>query len=146
MPPHTLRAATSEDAEFLYSVAEVHFRSLVESQGKRWAVQRMREKCMQDASSPSTSIIQVGGADAGFLKFEVEATAVMIDALLLLPEYQGRGVGSLMLDRVLAQARAAALPVRLSVYTANPARAFWEKHGFKVKGEVDQHTQMERET
>ncbi|HET9976871.1 MAG TPA: GNAT family N-acetyltransferase [Burkholderiaceae bacterium] len=146
MPPYTLRRAIADDGAFLYRVSEVNFRGLVEGQGKKWATARMQEKCAQDAGSPSTSIIQIAGEDAGFVKVEVAAVAVLVDALLLLPEHQRRGVGTHVLRSILAQAAAASLPVQLSVYTANPARAFWEKHGFKVKGEVNQHLQMERET
>jgi GNAT superfamily N-acetyltransferase len=146
MLAYTFRAANSEDAGFVYAVAEKNFRGLVEGQGKKWAVARMQEQSAQQASSPSTSIIEIRGADAGFLTVEYAETLVRIDALLLLPEYQRQGVGSHIFGGIMARARAAGLPVHLSVYKANPARAFWDRHRFKVTGEANDHLQMARET
>lgn len=141
---YTLRPVRADDAPFLYRVSETSYRGLVEGQGRRWATALMQEKCAQDAASSATSVIQIGQEDAGFVKVEVTEAAVLIDVLQLLPKYQRRGVGSHVLQGILDQAVAASLPVHLSVYVANPARAFWEKHGFKVTGEVNQHLQMVR--
>jgi ribosomal protein S18 acetylase RimI-like enzyme len=52
-----------------------------------------------------------------------------IDALYVLPAAQRRGVGA----RLLAQAKRGRARLRLSTFQSNePARGFYEKHGFKA--------------
>jgi ribosomal protein S18 acetylase RimI-like enzyme len=139
-----LRPAAPADAAFVYRVAETTVRAHVESAGKKWAAERMRAKCEQDAADAQTRIVVVDGADAGFLKVESRPDEIVIDALLLLPEHQRSGIGSGLLASVLRESAARQVPVRLFVYHANPARSFWERHGFAVIGEDNDHWQMQR--
>jgi len=58
------------------------------------------------------------------------------------PAAQGRGLGARLLG--LAQARAASL--ELQVFQRNqPARAFYERHGFRLVGTTDGAGNEERE-
>ena len=64
--------------------------------------------------------------------------------LFVLPEHQGRGIGSEVLATVLDEARRAGLPVALQVLKSNPrAKAFYERHGFAVAGETETHHTLE---
>ena len=69
---------------------------------------------------------------------------ILIDALLLLPAHQRNGIGSGLLGDVLSESAERQVPVRLFVFHANPARSFWERHGFVVVSEANDHLQMER--
>lgn len=65
-----------------------------------------------------------------------------IDQLHVLPQAQGRGIGSALLT--LAQREDAAL--RLWTFQANaPARAFYERHGFTALKQTDGHANDEHE-
>jgi ribosomal protein S18 acetylase RimI-like enzyme len=50
--------------------------------------------------------------------------------IALLPEYQGQGIGTRLLDGVLAGAQAAHVPVRLHVEAGNPAAGLYRRLGF----------------
>ena len=53
--------------------------------------------------------------------------------LAVLPAFRGRGIGTALLARMLAELRAADLEaVSLSVARSNPARSLYERQGFRV--------------
>ena len=59
--------------------------------------------------------------------------ALHIAELRLLPALQGRGIGTTVVNGVVARAAERSLPVELSVVPANPrARQLYERLGFEV--------------
>jgi ribosomal protein S18 acetylase RimI-like enzyme len=59
-----------------------------------------------------------------------EAAWAVID-LALLPEHRGKGIGTGLLTQILAEAGAAAKPVRMHVERFNPARRLYDRLGFR---------------
>lgn len=139
----TTRPATEDDVVFLTGVVveatfaqgrlpddfdEVDFRAGFGA----WTAEQVRGE--HDGSV--TSVVQVDGADAGRLRVVRRRDLVEIAGLQLLPEHQSHGVGRIVVDSVLEEARAAGVPVELGVEQDNPrARAFWERCGFRYVGE-----------
>jgi ribosomal protein S18 acetylase RimI-like enzyme len=68
----------------------------------------------------------------------------LLGEFYLLPRFHRRGIGSRLMRRMLATADAEGLPVRLQVIKINPAKALYERHGFRVHGETATHFLMER--
>ena len=66
------------------------------------------------------------------MRVDEHPTHMHLDQLFLLPEYQGRGIGSKLVEDVLRVARIKNLPVKLWVLQVNPARRFYEHMGFQV--------------
>ena len=98
---------------------------------ERWAPERLE-------------LIEEAGRRVGCLGCRVLATHVWIDEIQILPESQGRGVGSALLRRLLDDARSRGLPVRLQVLKANHrARELYLRLGFAVSGEAEKHVLME---
>lgn len=59
------------------------------------------------------------------------------------PNFQGRGVGTSIINGVLAEARARGKAVRLQVFKVNErARALYRRLGFRETGETPTHVQM----
>ena len=56
-------------------------------------------------------------------------------SMSLVPAYRGRGIGTALLRRVLAEAEREAEAVSLSVSQSNPARRLYERAGFRAVGE-----------
>ncbi|HSU02127.1 MAG TPA: GNAT family N-acetyltransferase [Nocardioides sp.] len=141
--PVTLRPATESDVAFLTDVVveatmhqgrlpddfdEVDFRAGFGS----WTA----DQVTGDGSGSSISVVEVDGDAAGRLRVVRRDGLVEIAGLQLLPEHQSRGVGRTVVDSVVAEARAAGVPVELGVEKDNPrARAFWERCGFTYVGE-----------
>ena len=82
-------------------------------------------------------LARVDGVSVGFAAWcrPAEPATTKLDKLYVLPEYQGRGVGRRLIDRVEAAARAAAASVLvLNVNKHNAASiATYERCGFAVR-------------
>ncbi len=139
-----MRPSSAADADLIYSINELTLKAHVDAVGRRWATARMRDKCINDAIDPGTRIVQVDGVDCGVFQLEIADDAVWLHAMLLIPEYQRRGIGRQLLARTVREADARGVPVRLLVMRANPARAYYERFGFRVIEEAEQHFAMER--
>jgi GNAT superfamily N-acetyltransferase len=57
-----------------------------------------------------------------------------IRQLQILPEFQGKGIGSKVLQVVKKRALQLQLPITLNVLLKNPARALYLRHGFQIEG------------
>ena len=73
------------------------------------------------------------GAAAAYYRFAPDGERMELDDLYVLPEYRGRGVGTAVLRRCLAQGK----PVYLYVFTGNTrALALYEREGFRKVEDV----------
>lgn len=80
----------------------------------------------------------------GRLYVDRGSDAVLVIDLALLPEHRGRGIGTTLLERVLDEARAAGLPVRVHVEQFNRARRLYDRLGFRVIEDQGVYLLMER--
>lgn len=78
----------------------------------------------------ATRRVRIDGRFAGCVTVYPEADAWVIKHFYLRPEQQGRGVGSEVLRRLLAEADAAGAAVRLSVLVESAANRFYPRFGF----------------
>lgn len=138
-----LRTAIAADAQFIYDVCESAMSAHVQAVGRRWAATKMREKCAQDAASGHVSIVSLEGQDCGVFAIQELEDHTFLDMLYLLPTHQRLGIGTTLLTAVRQRAGERGVPVRLQVMKANPARLFWEKHGFRVYAEDEQAFHMQ---
>lgn len=144
MPPNfALRDATRDNASFVERVFFTTQRWIIESlfgwRGDEFEHRRFREN--HDVGK--AQIVVVDGEDAGWIELAQGDDEIDIKGIYLLPAFQGRGVGRMILKRVIAQGNAEALSVRLSVAKINPARRLYERLGFVIKKESDFKFYME---
>ena len=127
-----LRPAREQDREFLY---ELHCRTMRDVIEKTWGWdeswqlrdfdRRFREYVV--------SIVECNGHAVGGLLLEYKTDSVYIHELQVLPEHQGQGVGTDVVERVIEEAATRGVPVTLSVVPANPrAKQLYERLGFEV--------------
>ena len=65
--------------------------------------------------------------------------------LFILPEYQGRGIGSACMTRIVKDANFAQKPVMLQVLKINTrAIAFYQRMGFVIADDDSSHVLMEK--
>ena len=138
----TLRDATAEDLEFLFSLLRVALGPYVVQTFGSWDDAEQRARFFA-ATDPTTHRVEQGGRPVGCLAVRRLPDEVRLNRVLLLPEWQNRGIGTQLVREVVAQARAAGLPVRLRVFRVNPARRLYERLGFVATGETDTHVLME---
>lgn len=75
-------------------------------------------------------VVTCDGADAGRLYIERCMDELRIIDIALLAQYRGRGIGGLLISRLLAEADQAGLPLRIHVEQNNPAQHLYLRHGF----------------
>ena len=78
-------------------------------------------------------VAEAGGAIQGFAALDADAASIW--ALFVDPAHEGRGLGRLLLDRLIAEARARGLPaLSLETDAATRAESFYRKAGWEVVG------------
>lgn len=85
------------------------------------------------------SVIEQDGQPIGRLcLLRSESDHLLVD-IALLPEHSGQGLGSALLDTILAEAAALGRSVSLRVEHTNPARRLYERKGFRetARHEID---------
>jgi len=92
---------------------------------------------------PLLSIIVVGGERVGIVQIVETPDEISLWKIAILPEYQGRGIGTAIVQSLIARSQAVRKPVRLSVFQANRgARRLYERLGFTAVSETDQDIEM----
>ncbi len=86
------------------------------------------------------------GDSIGTVAIDEAPDHVSLAEFYLLPSFHRKGIGTEVLAKVLSEADAKHLPVRLVVLKWNPALSLYKRHGFVVLGETETHFQMERAT
>jgi GNAT superfamily N-acetyltransferase len=106
----------------------------------------LQQRRFQENFKPEENqIIMLDSQDIGLLSVQQDGTEVFIRSILILPEHQNKGIGSLIILQIIEQAEQQGYPVTLQVLKVNPARQLYEKLGFIIEGETDTHFKMRRE-
>ncbi len=140
-----LRSASSDDLEFLRTVHREAMRPHVERAWGAWDEASQRDRFTRSTDPSTHQVIEVAGAAVGCQWIRRHADSIELVRLYLLPHAQNKGIGTLLVRRLLDEAREAGQPVRLRVLKVNPARDLYRRLGFTVTGETDTHYQMEAE-
>ena len=88
-------------------------------------------------------IILCNDEPCGYCSFEETADGLMLNELVILPEFQNRGIGSRFLREKIDEAKTKKIPVQLQVLKANKAADLYERFGFVKTGETETHFKME---
>jgi ribosomal protein S18 acetylase RimI-like enzyme len=83
-------------------------------------------------------IITADGRSVGWIQEQVDGTRINLGSFYVMPEMQRRGIGTQVLRTLLAHATNQSKAITLAVVKINPARHFYERHGFRITHE-DQH-------
>jgi ribosomal protein S18 acetylase RimI-like enzyme len=138
----TFRPATDDDYEYLSRLNEATMRTYAEQTYGPWDETIVRRIFAERWRPASTRIVVIDGQDAGMLEVLSGEAGVQLANIRVAPEYQGRGIGSRLVAQVLRDAHARGLPVTLRVLKVNPARRLYERLGFVLVGEDEQHYKM----
>jgi ribosomal protein S18 acetylase RimI-like enzyme len=136
-----LRAATPKDAEFLFQLLRATMREYVE-QTWSWDEKWQRAHFQERFDPAKNQIVVLNDRDIGVIAVDRREDEVFLGRIYILPEYQRRGIGTLLIKSVLDGAFQDGLPVRLRVLKVNPAKRLYERLGFTVIEEADTHYVM----
>jgi GNAT superfamily N-acetyltransferase len=138
-----LRPATPADEAFVNRLTRDVMRGYVEA---TWADDAARERYYEQNRFvlATTRIIRCDGVDVGRISLTRGADAWVVDEIHLHPSHQSRGIGAEVLGRILAEADTARVPVELHVLKVNPAKALYDRLGFKACREDGERFYMRR--
>ncbi len=139
-----LRPGTAEDFEFLWRLQREAMRPSVERQFGAWDESFQRELFDSSTDPSAHDIIESGdGRRIGCQWVRSSHDTLELIRLHLLPEIQGRGIGSHLVKRLITRASATGRRVSLQVFRTSPALALYTRLGFRTLGSTESHKIME---
>jgi ribosomal protein S18 acetylase RimI-like enzyme len=130
--PYTLRPATDADYDFLYQLHVAAIRPAVET---TWGWDdAFQQTYFRSRWNPTENqIVMVAGQRVGTLRLVENQDEIFLALIEIHPDYQNRGLGSTIIQDLLAEAHQRSVPVLLHVLKANEdARRLYERLGFKI--------------
>jgi ribosomal protein S18 acetylase RimI-like enzyme len=138
---YRLRAATEEDRAFL---SELNVAALREYVDLTWGWDDADQATRFDRrfDPQAYQVVAVGDRDVGAIQVVRRDREIVLNSIQVLPEFQGRGIGTALICDLQAEARAGDVALSLQVLKVNPAKRLYERLGFVVVGETATHYQM----
>lgn len=138
-----LRPASTADLEEIVEIRAVVMKADLERLG-RYDEHRVRQR-LRDAYQPEhTWAIEVAGALAGCVALRPADDAYWLEHFLLVPELQGKGIGSAVLAGLLERPDREGALTRLNVLQGSAARRLYERYGFVLESEDEVDVYMVR--
>jgi MOSC domain-containing protein YiiM len=130
MEPLRSRPATEEDIPFLLALRQQTMSEHLEASGLQLSEAEHLRRVL--AAFDSASVLLQAGKPVGLLKVVRTGAQWELVQVQLVPELQGRGLGTVLLQSLVAEARSHGAGLRLSVLKSNPAKRLYERLGFAV--------------
>ncbi len=137
----TLRPVCDLDSEFLFAVyastraeelAQVGWNETQREQFLRMQFEAQRQCYQNDYPGAEFQIILVGGGQpVGRFYVHRRVKEIRIMDIALLPEFRRGGIGTALLNEVLAEGARTSRPVSIHVEVFNPALRLYERLGFR---------------
>jgi ribosomal protein S18 acetylase RimI-like enzyme len=138
----SLRPATDADYAWMWALKRATLRGYVEQTWGSWDDPAQERHFRAGFHPGMLSAIVAGGRDVGLLHVERGPTEIFLANIQIQPASQNLGLGSAVVRAVCAEAQVKKIPVRLQVIRVNPARALYERLGFRVVKETATHTHL----
>jgi GNAT superfamily N-acetyltransferase len=141
--PIELRPALDHDFEYC---RRLYFDEM------RWIIEELRlDRTAQETSfrqewnSTQVRIIVLDGSDVGWVQTIRKDDELFVAQMFVDGRFQRKGIGTKVMKRLISEATAFNLAVRLNVVRINPARRLYERLGFRVTHEDDRKFYMKRD-
>ena len=142
---YSLKFATQEDYDFIYNLNKTNMEDYVIETWGNWNEDFQRDFFSRYLQTLEFQIIVIKDKDVGIVAFSRNKTSINIDEIQLLPEYQSRGIGTLILSDIIASAQKAKIEITLRVLKVNYiAQKFYDKLGFEKIGDTETHFLLKR--
>ena len=130
------RKARESDRSFIWSLTCAAYKEMVVAQFGEWNEEYQTHHFEEKWRENQFQVIRENDQDVGAVWKEDQPDYIFIRELLLLPQFQNRGIGTLILQQVIADGNKQQKPVRLKVVKANRAIELYKRLGFRNDGEA----------
>jgi GNAT superfamily N-acetyltransferase len=137
------RLASNADTEFGRNVHHQAYREVSERQFGAWNEAAQDAYFRDDWDAAPHEIVECDGVPVGYVSVEDRSDLVRVRELVLLPEFQNRGIGTALLRQAMAHAEGRGVPVQLGTLHASRAAALYRRLGFREIGRTDTHILFE---
>ena len=137
----SLRIVPAKEADRAFFVATHHaaYRATVE-QMFPWDAAQQDALVGAKFDLPGTQALYQAEQRVGVVGLQGEEGHILLRDFFVLPEFQNRGIGSLVILQVKGRAQRLEQDIRLRTLRANAgAKQFYERHGFRLSGEGPLH-------
>jgi ribosomal protein S18 acetylase RimI-like enzyme len=138
---YSLRPATDSDYDFLYQLKVTCLKEYITATWG-WDETFQKEHFASHFDPQKSQIIMVNGEDVGELSVQDLVDELFLSRILIQPAYQGRGLGTALIQNLQNQAAAKKVPLSLQVLTVNPAYRLYRRLGFQVVERSNTHYLM----
>ena len=138
-----VRPATESDRAFLFALKHATMRDYIVATFGPWDDVMERRHFGPDLNR--IAVISVDGHDVAMIEARIEGDDWYLANIQVAPEWQGRGLGTQIVELVAAVAHARGRALVLRVLKVNRrALRFYERLGLQVTGELPRHWAMRR--
>ena len=127
-----LRAIRPDDRDLFFAMRRSAFREVAEAAFGPWDDVKQRASADRDVAELPFEIIERDGTPVGYQLVERHADHWFLDEIALADGERGRGAGTELVHAIMAAAREAGMPLRLSVLDVNPAQRLYARLGFRI--------------
>lgn len=128
--------AAHSDAETLVQMRIEAMQESLERIG-RFDPQRARERFLSSFAPARCRFVVVGGVRVGFVQTKPADEYILLEHLYVVPEHQGKGIGSAVLESILADADSRSRSVKVGALRDSESNRFYQRHGFLKIDETD---------
>jgi ribosomal protein S18 acetylase RimI-like enzyme len=139
----TTRPALASDTDFARQVHHEAYREVVERQYGPWDEERQDRYFQESWHAAVFAIVLCDNVPCGYLCVEDRPADLHVREIVILPGYQGQGIGSTLLRDVIERARQRDVPVRLGTHHVNRAANLYRRLGFREIGRTETHLLFE---
>lgn len=129
-PAFSLRPPRAEEYEQLYALHRAAMGDYIVRTWGPWDDAQQRGYLDDRYAKGNMLVVEVEGEIAGIFEHEKRGHALFLANIEFLPAYQGRGIGTVLVRGLIADAVTRGLSVELTVLRVNPARRLYERLGF----------------
>lgn len=138
------RPAAEADVEFAQALHAACYRDVVIEQFGVWDPALQAGFFQQKWDEGAFQIVELDGLAIGVVVPQWWPDHLFVSEIQIDPAHQGRGIGTMIMDELIAEANRRQLSVRLQVLRRSRARDWYERLGFVTTGESSTHLLLER--
>lgn len=136
---YTLRSATKDDYQYCYRLTRKNMYDLFCRHWGGWVASEFRKGFVVK----HITMVIIAGRRSGYFGVKHCPDGKYIDNIQISPAWQGYGIGSDILDRIINDCDQES--VRLTTFDDNPARRLYERKGFTVTERHGSTIKMEKQ-
>jgi GNAT superfamily N-acetyltransferase len=140
----SIRVATSSDHDWLHQLNRLAYRDVVTEQFGEWDDIAQAEQFDSKLHQAAFRIVEIDSRPIAAVWSKEYEDHVYLHELMVLPEFQGGGIGSHILALELERADTINKPIRLHVLALSRARGLYARNGFIDTAHDDVFVDMER--